>query len=242
MAAIATLSPLVYSLYLTIEDGLCASIPLWLLVISILGAFSFGFLMRNRGFFSIKNIDQTQKKTHTSTIDFAYEPPEPHNQGWKLSRRAFSRANLQLFSLQDGKFGKVLRIQGSFDSYMDYLITHKIFPDLSKLQFIRFFLKPGDKWSVYVKTTVKSESGNSKKTVWFQPRIGDQVPERIGNDFIEWAIYVQHNNEMNDWISIELDIPKAIRETIGKQGWQYYETIGIRLRGAMDIAKIELCE
>jgi hypothetical protein len=164
-----------------------------------------------------------EELTLLQRIDFDYQD-SPENHGWRIEGNPG-------FSLQPGG---VLDIT----SRKLYSMHHTVTPLACSGTLIEFVARyEAHNTAVYARVAIQSQDGSENDEVWLKIQIGPHPPEQARGTH-EWIWYVQPALLDGGWSRFEVNLPDAVKETFGAEGWSYRKLIGFRLRGRLKIKQI----
>ena len=92
-----------------------------------------------------------------------------------------------------------------------------------------------DHSTLYVRLQAQSPEGRMRQEVFIKVVQGESPPEKYDKD--EWIVSVRPS-QVDDIVKLDLDIRSAFRNSFGRDTWDLYGVIGIRLRGSMTLAQV----
>lgn len=95
---------------------------------------------------------------------------------------------------------------------------------------------------IYARLRVRSRGGNASRTVWLAFAPGPGKPKRFGTGQNEWHYFPSGEDQGGGWESFLIDLKPAVAQSFGQDGWELESIEGIRLRGSLKLAKIDLVD
>jgi hypothetical protein len=135
-------------------------------------------------------------------------------------------------TVQDGVYGPVLRVK-TFDP-----VERVIESAYKPCKTIEFIIQPQPGSACYAKVKILSKDGSVQKEVWLNINAGNQNPKKTSD--VEWGMFVPLKRLESGWISLRANMKKSVAKTFGSDGWRFAEVTGIRLRGPLKMAKVNL--
>ncbi len=142
-------------------------------------------------------------------------------------------------TIDDGFRGKVLQVS----STARYAADYKVKPQASLGNLVEIIGRADDRSGrLYVQVNALSRDGAVSKTVWFKLRIGRDKPSLVWNDgaAYEWSYSITPAYLDGNWLKLDIDLNKAIADTLGDDGWLLGRLKMIRLRGNLSLAYISI--
>jgi hypothetical protein len=135
--------------------------------------------------------------------------------------------------LIDGFQGKVLEFNGNYSS--DELDWH-LKPSANRAKYASFIYLPNGNLHIYLRVTLTSKRDQQQKNMWIRFEPNFTVADKYNNQ-IEMAYPVDAINQDN-FLKINIDIEKAVRDTYGQGGWQYGKAQLFRIRGSGQLKEV----
>jgi hypothetical protein len=159
-------------------------------------------------------------------IDFDYQDL-PSNHGWEIN------GNPSFSFLSGGMLG--------IAAAKLYSMHYDVEPIAYSGKSIEFVAKYEAKnTAVYAKVAVQRQDSSEHKAVWLKIKIGARLSAPSQDGSSEWVWYMQPTSLDDGWAKFEVDLPLAVEQTFGTDGWSYRELMGFRLRGNLKIAYISV--
>jgi hypothetical protein len=199
----------------------------------------------------ISQTQPTQEKIRSEieglgTIRFDYLPVSPLENGWTSAYKHKPDGVCQFGT--DHDINDSLRMEVTASEFaMDYTVP--VHMTLAKR--VMFTAKYdnradiGKQTMVFVYVEVSTKNGEQRKRVWFKFYYGDKhayptsgVSPDPNKQLPEQTVYwpaVPHNGQLE----FDIDLPEAVRLTLGAQGWIYRGVYKVRLRGNLSISPIK---
>lgn len=163
-------------------------------------------------------------------INFNYND-SPLSHGWKAPQD-ISHLESIFTHLEDDQQGNVLKIK--FPTFKYSIKNQLVLGPKWRLSTVSFVFKPGEDCELCVEISIK----DSNKEFWFNIKNGEGEPEvSHENGKFEWFVFSPHM-KIGDWNLVKINVFKEFERTFGKEGLILNKIEGVRLRGAMTIAKI----
>lgn len=171
------------------------------------------------------------EKINGLVLTFDY-PDSPFQHGWS-GPRTISKLNGVFRHLEDPEFKNVfgLDLPSSGNYYIDYkLNAYKTW----NFQRVTFVIRPKIEFKFYVELSIKED----KNEYWFQILEGSKEPElKSTHGNFEYLVYSPFN-DVRGWKYITIDVIEMFNKTFARYGGEFQRIEGVRLRGAIDVAKI----
>ena len=129
--------------------------------------------------------------------------------------------------LRDGYFGKVLKFEGEDH----YAIDYNVKPKAHKAQIINYIANPQNGFALYLKVKLKSKINDDTSSKWIVFVLNSVSPLPHGSGEFEWSYPVTPHFLSGDWMRFSIKLEKAVKETHGTAGWEYFGLEKIRIRG-----------
>jgi hypothetical protein len=162
-------------------------------------------------------------------IDFAYDDT-PTNHGWHFAEQA----QVDFMHILDGIYGKILTIQPLGWYGLDFPVK----PEARLGRYIEFVVKLEQEAPVYARVRVQSKNGIVSKNVWLRFSPGRPHMQQVDDD--EWIVYVQPVQTQGGWIALQANLKEVTARTFGTNGWEFRQLEGLRVRGSLSIAHINV--
>ena len=169
-------------------------------------------------------------------IDFKYINENPLDHGWRHGVDTKYNSDYVARVLVDNQYIGLLYLglsKGNHFNY-DFAAADGIFKQC------RYIVKPKDDFRVLFHLIIRNSDATIYKDGWLEMRIGANQPHKFIGGFDGWHYYHVPHKLGNEWLSFNIDIEKAVRDTFGTEDYELTHLIGIRLRGNADLAKIQL--
>jgi hypothetical protein len=213
-----------------IKKGINLKFPIWITLLLIIVAFFFGLLTGKR-----KKGDSKIDKVNSKNLKLKFND-FPEKLSWHLGINKKTNVRPDINIGKDGIYGFYWKIEEKDPYYLDYslLITNNFFSNL-------FLVVQNIKTcTIYAKVKMKSKNGELEKRGWIAIKEGDTIAKPYGSGNEEWTFYTLPIKINNNWKEFEINLPDAVNQTFGKEGWNYYRITDLRIRGSINIAEIEL--
>lgn len=233
---IATLIVIFPILSALIQQGLNATMPVWLVLVVAIFAILLGYLFGRTSRIS-QNIPRNHKHELLQKIDFDYsDSPVEHK--WHLGEST-DETQPSFLHFPDGFVGKALEIKSTVRYRMDFFVDQ-----LASLgSYIEFVAKLENESYFQTCIRVQSKDSSNVRKLWLSFCAGTEQPKRIDDGSDTWYEYVVNvipTQLEGGWARFELDLIKAVQLTAGKEGWKFGQLERVRLRGNISIAHISI--
>lgn len=227
--ALFIVSPVVFVI---LRQGLAAVVPLWLTVLITAFAVLLGYLLGRRPrTFKVAN-KLIRRGRPLQSIRFNYSD-SPANHGWKISDTSDDAE--PIFSQElDGFYGRILKIRPAGSYAMDIDVS----PPAQIGRALEIVTKLGNNYAIYALASVQSKDGSKNRNVYFSFRVGNGEPLSLNES--EWEIFVSPEQAEGEWSVLRIDLDDALESSVGKMGWKFRKLRGMRLRGKLDLAFIDI--
>lgn len=164
---------------------------------------------------------------------------DPLAEGWKLSE--LNRDKVSFATFHDGEFGSALSIRPEGEYALDY-----DFAPFHRLpRRVRLIVRPLKSYYCFILRLrcASADGSSSLDWGWLSLRIDEAHAKFIGDelkDYFEWSVPVRSILSAGGWQVLDVSIPEAFAATFGTQGFTPVTLLGVRLRGSMDVARIEV--
>jgi hypothetical protein len=213
-----------------ILNGFNSKIPIWISIIILFSSFIFGYLICNR---------KLKRKTrHFSRKEIKLKFNSlPEKLGWNLVIDSKNGENKPLVEIgRDGLYGHYLQIEQKDSYYLDYYfpIQNELLHELT------FIIQNNKKYNIYAKVKLKSKNNELDKDGWIDIKEGDLDPSPFDTGKYEWKYYAHPEKVENYWKEFKINLPLAVKQSFGIDGWVFSCITGIRIRGSIKIAEIKV--
>lgn len=228
LSLIVAVLPTSLSVLITVALSKLFRPPTWLIIaIVLIGVlFSVPLLWRLFG----------HRRKPIRVIKFNYLPESPTMHGWDLTVDNPNKVPPEFQRVDDGFVGPVLCIQSKQSYYMDFEVS----PAERVCRSVEFIAKLKPSSAFYAKVRLQSDDQSSSKDGWLTFDIGRGNPKLVETGMNEWIVYVSPRRLKGDWLLIRINLPRQVKKTFGKSGWQFDRLFALRLRGEMCLANIAL--
>jgi hypothetical protein len=221
-----TLATAAVSVRGVVQEGLLASVPAWLAILAATSAFFAG------GFAGRAWRRRIPPRPSSASVTFDYLPDSPISHGWELREHETPPT---FSTVRDGFVGKALKIEAAGRYALDYVL-----PSWAKPSRLGIVARWTPSSLVYLHVRLVSSDSRDSIIAWLQLRPGTEEPQLVGQpDGHEMTFPVTLEGQPGDWQRCDIDLPGAIRATFGEAGWRYEQLLGYRLRGTLELARVE---
>lgn len=233
VTALLVTIPIIYAF---IAQGLTATMPAWAVLIISVFAISLGYILGRNSIKrteSVPKLDKIPSRTLLHTIDFKYQD-SPTNHNWTINCTDDNQPTIT--HIQDGFEGNTIQIESTASYAMDIPVE----PVAQLGKRIEIVAKVQKGYGLYSFASYISKDGSTRKNVWFNYQIGVEEPRPFNADKSEWIVYMKPELINGNWYKFDIDLQRVIERSIGKEGWSFRKLRSFRIRGNVQIARINI--
>ena len=183
---------------------------------------------------SVNIAELSPEKTLIERIDFDY-PDSPANHGWVFLENEADETQLAINHIADQFVGRAIAISSPVKYGMEFKVGLESVKRGSFVEFVANFEKSG---AIYAFVTLERDDG-SMTTGWLKLTSGTGQPRPIDGD--EWRLLVEPaSTKGGDWSLYQVDLPDAVRQTFGTDGWKFRQLEKFRMRGNLSLDYIAI--
>ncbi len=235
----ATLVVVIPVLYVLLQQGLAATIPVWLVLLITVFAVFLGYMLGRRPSASFLPMATTHKGRLLQKIDFDY-PDSPTIHGWYIGEST-DETQPAFKHFLDGFVGNALEIKS--------MVRYRMDLDIDQIaglgRHVEFAVKLEGESYVMLRTLVHSKGKAKSRQLWLSLYAGNGQTKRIddGSDtWFEYVVPVMPSRMEGGWGVFQIDLNDAVKKTAGNLGWAYGQLERIRFRGNLPIAHVSVSE
>lgn len=174
----------------------------------------------------------------TAEIRFDYLPDPLTKHGWKLAYGVEPDAGTYGTPKDAPVFGSL-----SINTAIIYALDHHIPPMVC--DGASFEAQYSDTTMLFSEVGLRSRDGSLFARRWIKYYVSSSGDKEMRSEVTagypnEFTLWWPATALPNRWVSLNISLPEAVRQTWGKQGWTYDSFLTFRIRGSVSISPIRI--